>query len=84
MADSGCVCDFTAAIGHLGKSSLKSVSYPDIQMLTKNRTIAQLEEVMPGQSVDWYQRISRLIDEGVMPMPMIGSVKVVETYRSPP
>jgi hypothetical protein len=52
-------------------------------MLTaiRNRTIEQLESVMPGQSADWYQRISRLIDEGVMPMPMIGTV---ETYRSPP
>lgn len=48
---------------------------------TRNRTIEQLEAVMPGQSMDWYQRISRLIDEGVMPMPMIGTV---ETYRSPP
>jgi hypothetical protein len=55
-------------------------------MLTeiRNRTTEQLEAVMPGQSADWYQRISRLIDEGVMPMPMIGPVQVVETYRSPP
>jgi hypothetical protein len=55
-------------------------------MLTesRNRTTEQLEEVMPGQSVDWYQRISRLIDEGVMPMPMIGPAQVVETYRTPP
>jgi hypothetical protein len=55
-------------------------------MLTeiRNRTTEQLEAVMPGQSADWYQRISRLIDEGAMPMPMIGSVQVVETYRTPP
>jgi hypothetical protein len=51
---------------------------------TRNRTIEQLEAVMPGQSVDWYQRISRLIDDGVMPMPMIGPAQIVETYRSPP
>jgi hypothetical protein len=51
---------------------------------TRNRTIEQLEQVMPGQSVDWYQRISRLIDDGMMPMPMIGPAQVVETYRSPP
>jgi hypothetical protein len=55
-------------------------------MLTaiRNRTIERLEEVMPGQSVDWYRRIANLIDDGMMPMPMIGTAQVVETYRSPP
>jgi hypothetical protein len=51
---------------------------------TRNRTIERLEEVMPGQSVDWYRRIANLIDDGMMPMPMIGTAQVVETYRSPP
>lgn len=51
---------------------------------TRNRTIEQLEAVMPGQSVDWYRRIANLIDDGFMPMPMIGTAQVVETYRSPP
>jgi hypothetical protein len=74
--------DFTAAIGHLGKASLKSVSYPDIFMDCS--IVEQLQTVMPGQPTDWYVRIRKLIESGVMPMPMIGSVQVVETYRSPP
>jgi hypothetical protein len=50
-------------------------------VLTQHSIIDQLRAVMPGQPMAWYERISYLIEEGVMPMPMIG---VVETYRTPP
>jgi hypothetical protein len=53
-------------------------------VLTQHSIIDQLRAVMPGQPMAWYERIGYLIEEGVMPMPMIGSVQVVETYRSPP
>jgi hypothetical protein len=53
-------------------------------VLTQHSIIDQLRAVMPGQPMAWYERIGYLIEEGVMPMPMIGSVQVVETCRTPP
>lgn len=43
-------------------------------MVTFKSTIAYLEQVMPGQSADWYNRIASEITAGRMPLPKLGTV----------